>query len=39
MLDSGRLDRGDVLLAFADSAEKVGLVGVISTSLDGAVQI
>lgn len=39
MLDSGRLDRGDVLLQFAESAEKVALVGAISTSLDGAAPI
>ncbi len=36
LLDSGALDRGDVLLQFAGSTEKVELVGVIGTSLDGA---
>ncbi|MEW6759280.1 MAG: Ig-like domain-containing protein [Pseudomonadota bacterium] len=39
MLDSGRLDRGDVLLQFAESTEKVALVGTISTSLDGAAPV
>lgn len=39
LLDSGALDRGDVLLQFADSAEKVALVGVIDTSLDGAAMV
>ncbi|WP_288381775.1 DUF4214 domain-containing protein, partial [uncultured Massilia sp.] len=39
MLDKGTLDRGDVLLEFANSAEKVALVGVVSTSLDGAAPI
>ncbi|CAN7347961.1 Ig-like domain-containing protein [Massilia sp. LjRoot122] len=34
LLDSGRLDRGDVLLQFAESNEKATLVGVIDTSLD-----
>ncbi|MEW7849964.1 DUF4347 domain-containing protein [Massilia aurea] len=37
LLDSGALDRGDVLLQFAESDEKVALVGVISTSLDTGV--
>jgi uncharacterized repeat protein (TIGR02059 family) len=32
-LAGGRADRGDVLLAFADSAEKVALIGTISTSI------
>ncbi len=36
LLDSGKLDRGDVLLQFAESDEKVALVGVIDSSLDGA---
>ncbi|MFD2366881.1 Ig-like domain-containing protein [Pseudoduganella sp. GCM10020061] len=35
LLDEGRLDRGDVLLGFADSAEKIALVGLISTTIDG----
>ena len=34
LLDRGVLDRGDVLLQFAESDEKVALVGVISTSLE-----
>lgn len=33
LLASGALDRGDVLLAFTESAEKVGLVGVIGTTI------
>jgi large repetitive protein len=33
-LANGQLDRGDVLLGFANSAEKVALVGNISTSID-----
>jgi Ca2+-binding RTX toxin-like protein len=33
-LAGGTLDRGDVLLGFADSAEKIALVGTISTSID-----
>jgi uncharacterized repeat protein (TIGR02059 family) len=33
-LAAGTLDRGQVLLAFADSAEKIGLVGVIGTSIE-----
>jgi hypothetical protein len=32
-LDNGSLQRGDVALAFADSAEKIALVGVIDTSI------
>jgi hypothetical protein len=32
-LDSGEITRGDALLGFADSPEKIGLVGVISTSI------
>ncbi|QOY92914.1 DUF4347 domain-containing protein [Massilia sp. UMI-21] len=36
LLDNGSLDRGDVLLQFAESNEKVSLVGVVGTSLDGA---
>jgi hypothetical protein len=35
-LDNGTIDRGDALLSFADSAEKIGLVGVISTSIETA---
>lgn len=34
LIDDGVLDRGDVLLAIADSAEMVGLVGTLSTSLE-----
>jgi len=34
MIDDGTLDRGDVLLAIADSAEMAELVGVLSTSID-----
>lgn len=37
LLDSGALDRGDVLLAFAESDEKAALVGVVSTSIDASV--
>ncbi|HVK93999.1 MAG TPA: DUF4214 domain-containing protein, partial [Noviherbaspirillum sp.] len=33
-LDTGAMHRGDVLLGFADSAEKIGLVGVIDTSIE-----
>lgn len=33
-LDTGAMHRGDVLLGFADSAEKIGLVGVINTSIE-----
>jgi hypothetical protein len=33
-LKSGHLDRGDVLLSFADSAEKIALIGTITTSID-----
>jgi uncharacterized repeat protein (TIGR02059 family) len=33
-LAGGHVDRGDVLLAFADSAEKVALVGTMSTSFE-----
>jgi uncharacterized repeat protein (TIGR02059 family) len=33
-LGSGHLDRGDVLLGFANSAEKIGLIGNITTSID-----
>jgi hypothetical protein len=32
LLASGALDRGDVLLQFTESAEKIGLVGVLSTT-------
>jgi uncharacterized repeat protein (TIGR02059 family) len=32
-LDAGHMDRGDVLLAFANSAEHVALIGTISTSI------
>ena len=34
LLDDGVLDRGDVLLDFADSAEMVALAGVMSTSIE-----
>lgn len=34
MIDDGRLDRGDVLLAIVNSAEMAELVGVQSTSID-----
>jgi uncharacterized repeat protein (TIGR02059 family) len=33
-LANGHLDRGDVLLGFANSAEKIGLIGNITTSID-----
>ncbi|WP_228535189.1 DUF4214 domain-containing protein [Noviherbaspirillum malthae] len=33
-LDSGAISRANALLGFADSAEKIALVGVISTSID-----
>ncbi len=33
-LAAGHLDRGDVLLGFANSAEKIALIGTISTSID-----
>jgi hypothetical protein len=33
-LDRGYTSRGDVLLGFAESAEKIGLVGVISTTIE-----
>jgi T5SS/PEP-CTERM-associated repeat protein/autotransporter-associated beta strand protein len=33
-LDNGVISRGDALLGFADSAEKIELVGLISTSID-----
>ncbi|MDN4056203.1 DUF4347 domain-containing protein [Massilia sp. YIM B02763] len=33
LLANGKLDRGDVLLGFADSVEKIGLVGMIDTTL------
>jgi hypothetical protein len=33
-LASGALNRGDVLLAFANSAEKIALIGNISTSIE-----
>lgn len=33
-LDSGAMSRGDALASFADSAEKIGLVGLISTSIE-----
>ena len=33
VLDAGAVDKGDVLLAFAESAEKIDLVGEISTSI------
>jgi hypothetical protein len=33
-IDDGIIDRGDALLGFADSAEKIALVGAISTSID-----
>jgi Ca2+-binding RTX toxin-like protein len=33
-LDRGQLDRGDVLLGFANSPEKIGLVGMQSTSIE-----
>ncbi|HYD59144.1 MAG TPA: DUF4347 domain-containing protein [Noviherbaspirillum sp.] len=33
-LDSGMISRGDALLGFANSAEKIELVGVMSTSID-----
>jgi hypothetical protein len=34
MLANGALDRGGVLLQFAESAEKIGLVGVVSTTVN-----
>jgi len=34
LLGQGRVDRGDVLLALADSAEMVALVGMMSTTFD-----
>ncbi|QBE65236.1 DUF4214 domain-containing protein [Pseudoduganella lutea] len=34
LLGEGHADRGDVLLAFADSAEKVALVGTMSSTFD-----
>jgi hypothetical protein len=33
-LGSHHLDRGDVLLGFANSAEKIALIGTITTSID-----
>jgi hypothetical protein len=33
-LDSGAINRADALLGFADSAEKIALVGVMSTSIE-----
>ena len=33
VLDAGSVDQGDVLLAFAESAEKIALVGEITTSV------
>jgi len=33
-LDAGQVNRADVLLGFSESVEKIGLVGVISTSID-----
>jgi hypothetical protein len=33
LLAQGHADRGDVLLAFAESAEKVALVGTLTTSI------
>ncbi|WP_296950515.1 Ig-like domain-containing protein [uncultured Massilia sp.] len=35
-LDQGVVDRGDVLVEFAASEEKVGLVGVVTTSIETA---
>lgn len=34
LLDSGALERGDVLLAIADSSEMIALTGMMSTSID-----
>jgi hypothetical protein len=34
LLSGGEVDRGDVLLAFAESAEMVALVGPMSTSIE-----
>ncbi|HWJ93115.1 MAG TPA: Ig-like domain-containing protein, partial [Telluria sp.] len=34
MLDAGWMDRGEVLLGFANSAEKIQLIGVINTSIE-----
>ncbi|KRB75761.1 DUF4347 domain-containing protein [Noviherbaspirillum sp. Root189] len=33
-LDNGVISRGDALLGFAESVEKIGLIGVISTSIE-----
>jgi hypothetical protein len=33
MIASGTLDRGDVLLQFAESSEKIGLVGVVTSTI------
>ena len=34
LLDHGAVDRGDLLLGFAEPAEMIGLVGVITTSME-----